>query len=331
MSLRKTVFCTTLLALSTLVYAGPHAPRRARTHDASNSEKNVVYGHNTNWQGQDESLDLDVFWPAGAAKGKHYPLVLLIHGGTFITGKKDGLDKACAALADSGFVAVTINYRLGWKIPSPKDGCDADISDMPNAVYRAQQDSRAALRFLVKNADKYFIDPAWIFVGGNSAGAITAEWLTYVDQPYADRVMAPTVKALGGLDNASNDIRASYRIKGICGMWGALPDSALVRPDNAVPAILYHGTADRIVAYDSGRWREVCPKFPMQYGSANMYRQLVRYGKPVVLNTAVGAGHGPAVFKDVAITMSNTACFFHQVMRGTAPTASYTDAVAGCR
>jgi len=320
-----------LLLIVTAVFAITKKTDPHKKHTAdNNSAIGVIYGHNINWKGADEKLDLDIYWPPNATKGKKYPVLLMIHGGTFIGGNKNGFGPSLKQLADSGFVGVSINYRLGWKVPKISDGCNADLSDNPFAIYRALQDTHAALRYLVHNAEKYYIDKNWIFVGGGSAGAITALSVTYITQPYADKIMPQVTKKLGGLYNSSNDLTDKYKIRGICDMWGALPDSTLITASNAVPTIMFHGTADKVVPYDHGTWRNnICPNYPMLYGSACLYRQLRKYNTPVILTSVIGGKHGPTELNHEGI-MSNTACFLHSVIKGTAHSGSYTTIKTGC-
>src|SRR5687768_6860795 len=58
---------------------------------------------------------LDVFSPKGGSADDRYPVVLFVHGGTWLYGDKDfsGVYRnAGKNLAKNGVVAVMINYRL---------------------------------------------------------------------------------------------------------------------------------------------------------------------------------------------------------------------------
>ena len=77
-----------------------------------------------------------------------FPSIVCIHGGGFRAGTREGYDSLCVALAEKGYVAVTITYRL-----SP-------AYQFPAAV----QDSKAAVRWLRANAGKYHLDPTRIGV-----------------------------------------------------------------------------------------------------------------------------------------------------------------------
>jgi acetyl esterase/lipase len=106
-----------------------------------------------------ESLQLDLARPK-TPSGKT-PAILCIHGGGFRAGKREGWDARCKLLAERGYVAATITYRL-----APK-------SQFPAAV----EDCKAAVRWLRANAEKYGIDPERIGVIGDSAGGHLAQFL----------------------------------------------------------------------------------------------------------------------------------------------------------
>src|SRR5690349_1252126 len=76
--------------------------------------KDIQYGINTDWKGNTEHLTMDIYEPTNMEKGKKYPLVLFLHGGGFLAGDKRSAAAKCSILADSGFVAVSMNYRTGW-------------------------------------------------------------------------------------------------------------------------------------------------------------------------------------------------------------------------
>ncbi|MEP6512724.1 MAG: alpha/beta hydrolase, partial [Parafilimonas sp.] len=66
------------------------------------------------YKGNKESLALDLYMPDKLKTGRKYPLYIFVHGGGFLRGdKRTGAD-FCKGLATKGFVAASINYRLGW-------------------------------------------------------------------------------------------------------------------------------------------------------------------------------------------------------------------------
>jgi acetyl esterase len=104
-----------------------------------------------------EDLLLNACLPRSDAKT---PAVVLVHGGGFEAGDKEGMMDVCRKFAADGFAAFSIDYRL-----------------MPEHQYPAQVDDlSAAIEWLREPAQvkRFEIDPARIGVFGSSAGAIIA-------------------------------------------------------------------------------------------------------------------------------------------------------------
>jgi acetyl esterase/lipase len=276
--------------------------------------QNVQYGVAADSGGVATSLLMDLYFPTGATTTDHYPLVLMIHGGGFTNGDKSDIQTHCRLLADSGFVAASINYRLGWRTGS--GSCNGDTVSKRLAVYRAMQDANAALRFLVSKAASYAIDTNWIFIGGASAGSGTALTTTYIPDAVAQQ-LCPAERALSGpLNTSGNNLTHPFSIKGIANLWGALPDSNLVTTATARAMISFHGTSDGVVPYDFGR-ANGCANYAVEYGSACLTRRLYAAQQPYQLYLKVGAGHGPDLYNP-AFTMPRTAAFFKRLIRGEA-------------
>jgi len=287
----------------------------------------IQYGANTDTSGNTVALTLDLYYPAGATTARTYPLVVMIHGGSYINGDKADMKGNSLILADSGFVVASINYRLGWR--NGTGTCDGDTASQRLAVYRGLQDGNAALRFLMAYAAKYAINTGWVFIGGNSAGSSLSLNTTYITDDVAKVSLSATRATLGPVNTAGNALTNTFKIKGVCNMWGALPDSTLITAASAVPAISFHGTADSVVPYDIGH-NQSCINFPMLYGSACIHRRLLAYNTPVLSNFVIGQGHGPAAYTHEFL-MSNTACFFKRLIKGTPITSQvYTTLVSSC-
>ena len=102
------------------------------------------------------ALLLDMFAPP-LSTSKLRPAVVWLYGGGWCSGDRtDGhTPEFCPLLAQHGFVAVSIDYRLSQEAPFP-----AQIHDV-----------KAAIRWLRANAATYQIDPNCIGIWGFSAGA----------------------------------------------------------------------------------------------------------------------------------------------------------------
>lgn len=98
-------------------------------------------------------LRADVYRPRDTAE--RLPLVLLVHGGSWRSGRRTDMEEYAYDIACAGHVAATIDYRLVNKtivFPAPV----ADVL--------------AALRFFRQHADDFGIDPARVCLLGLSAG-----------------------------------------------------------------------------------------------------------------------------------------------------------------
>src|SRR5579871_2815838 len=104
--------------------------------------ENVVFEPNIEYSNPDgQHLQLDMARPKTGAGP--FPAIACIHGGGFRAGIRQGYDSLCIRLAQQGYVAVTVSYRL------------APRYRFPAAIY----DVKAAIRWLRANAKTYKIDP----------------------------------------------------------------------------------------------------------------------------------------------------------------------------
>ncbi len=132
------------------------------------------------------ALEMDIYTPPAEDDLDARPLIIFIHTGNFlpplfnggITGDK--IDSAgvnlCRQWARRGFVAASINYRLGWN----PESTDPDVrrGTLLQAVYRALHDTQSAVRFFrnsVENGNPYGIDPDKIVLFGQGSGGYVAQ------------------------------------------------------------------------------------------------------------------------------------------------------------
>jgi poly(3-hydroxybutyrate) depolymerase len=281
------------------------------------NQQNIQYGSAPDSGGVQEALLMDIYFPAGATTGKKYPLVLFIHGGGFVQGNKEDVRRHCEILADSGFVAATISYRLGWR--KGTGNCDGDTLSKRMAVYRAVQDAHAALRYLVSKAADYAIETNHIFIGGSSAGAGISLMTAYFNDAIAQQSAQAERSILGAINTSGNHLTNPFTIKGIANLWGALPDSNLISSPTAIPMISFHGTNDGVVPYDNG-YANGCTAYSREFGSACLTRQLYSAKVPFLLHLKQGAGHGPDLYS-ATYTMSRTVPFFKNIINSTTITS----------
>jgi triacylglycerol lipase len=96
-------------------------------------------------------LKADIYVPKGEGP---FPGVLVVHGGAWAIGTREQLAGAALFLAEHGYTAVSIEYRL-----APQDKWPAQIYDCA-----------AAVRWMREHASQYKIDPNKIGGFGYSAG-----------------------------------------------------------------------------------------------------------------------------------------------------------------
>ncbi len=280
----------------------------------------IVYGKAKDWKGRKLALDLAIFYPKLSVDSlQKRPLIILIHGGSFIHGNKSNLYKEASSLAKMGFVTASINYRLGWnyKIQNGKKKWD---STFYMAVYRAVQDSKAALRFLVHNTSQYGIDTSWIFIGGGSAGAVTSLYSAYYTQTNWDKEIPWLSKKLGNIEGVSDTLTNVYTIKGIIDMWGGIADTTSISMEKAkrIAMLIFHGTADPIVPYIKS---DTTSALMIQGGYliAQRYKHL---GGFYQLNTKINGGHGEDFSSE--FIAEKTGAFYKSLFCGTCKSGEFS-------
>ena len=122
-------------------------------------------------------LTCDIYEPANDSISAR-PVVLVLHTGSFLpilvnrqsTGNKNdsAIVELCTRLAKKGYVAVAVNYRLGWRASSTIQ--EVATQDLLQATYRGIQDAKNCVRFLRTNASTYGIDTSKIVIGGQGTG-----------------------------------------------------------------------------------------------------------------------------------------------------------------
>lgn len=216
-------------------------------------------------------LKMDVYYPMTKDMTPR-PLLLLIHGGAFFNGdkKSEAFVKWGNYFASRGYVVASINYRIGFA-PLGPDHID-------RAGYRAVQDAYAAVCYLLRHPERYPIDKEHLFVGGSSAGGITALNLAFMRNkdrpdctkegllhrvshdvneavdllPFFNRIERRDIgrEDLGNIEALVPDPTSIvFRIDAVVNMWGALHDVAMLENDTATAILSFHGDADSVVAY----------------------------------------------------------------------------------
>ena len=214
-------------------------------------EKNIEYSNP-----DDQHLQLNMARPKDGAGP--FPAVICIHGGGFRAGTREGFNRLCLQLAERGYVAVTVSYRLAPKY------------QFPAAVH----DVKAAVRWMRANAEKYQIDPDRIGTTGGSAGGHLAQFLGVTsgvkkfegdggNLEYSSHVKC--VVNFYGPSDFTKSYDASVDAKDVLPLFLGgnlqqerhrhIESSPLywVTPE-AAPTLFVHGTKDAYVAHEQAEW-----------------------------------------------------------------------------
>jgi acetyl esterase/lipase len=144
-----------LLVYSTKTLAQERTPVSRTLPDGVEILKDITY---VSYPGRE--LLLDIYRPSNSTEEK-LPTIIVIRGGGWAKGDKEGFGPMAAALALRGFAAICIEYRA------------SDESNFPAAV----MDAKSAIKWVKHNADKYNFKASSIGAIGGSAGAHLAALL----------------------------------------------------------------------------------------------------------------------------------------------------------
>ncbi len=202
---------------------------------------------------QDSILKLDVYQPANDTLKKR-PLLILVHGGGFYSGKRNshGLISFAEKIAKKGYVVASVDYTLLYKIEDLN--CDVSKNFKLNTIDRAIRDITKALLYLVNYKDDFKIDDTKIILYGSSAGAEIILNFVYNKQRVINTDYFPNIP----------------KIAAVVSLSGAILDTSLIHTSNSVPGVFYHGTADPIVPYGLGSHHSCLKKdngYLPEYGS----------------------------------------------------------------
>ena len=210
------------------------------------------------------SLKLDAYVPNSSVKNR--PAMILIHGGGFTGGDKNhrhivSMSKKFAA---QGWVVFSINYRLKKNLGTvPKEFVSLiDKKNIPRkerayAIYPANRDAKAAVRWVYANAENYDINTDYITVGGGSAGAIIAVQLGVTNpDDYTSEISLSEDKTL-----ETTHLKESSKVHTILDFWGSATAVKILEGmsnknrfniKNA-SLLIVHGTKDPTVSFEEAK------------------------------------------------------------------------------
>jgi acetyl esterase/lipase/sugar lactone lactonase YvrE len=212
-----------------------------------------------------------------------FPVVLCIHGGGFRAGSREGYDGLCVRLAEHGYAAATVSYRLAPRYKFPA----------------AVLDVKAAVRWLRAHASRYNLDPDKIGVTGGSAGGHLAQFLGVTGG--SPEFEGDADAGSPGFSSRVNCVVNVYGPSDFTKSYGKSVDAAEVLPlwlggdlktararhvmaspltwagPGSAPTLCIHGTDDKYVAHEQSVW---------------LVDRLKAAGVEAELLTIEGAGHG---------------------------------------
>ena len=223
-------------------------PSLLRIADRYWMQPDVVYGSANN-----TPLKLDIWYPRDDPNPT--TTVMFIHGGGWIFGSKEGAVYQLLPYLEHGWRVVNVEYRM------------AGNSLAPGAV----EDTRCALRWVVRNAKQWNFDTSKIILTGQSAGGHLAlitgmlpdgtplDNRCYADAKYGDvPIKVAAIVNWYGISDV-NDLIQGPNLKNYAAMWmGSLPNAGeiakSVSPLTYVraglpPIITIHGDKDDVVPY----------------------------------------------------------------------------------
>ena len=245
--------------------------------DEVNITEDVVYGNAPDlpfiflfeWNTQDIDLDMDIYEPSNDDEESR-PVIIFIHTGAFFSGHNELDDVADLSIASAkrGYVAINMNYRLGLNILSSYSG--------ERAVYRGVQDASSVIRYLREYHEELRIDPDKIFIWGSSAGSFIGLHLAFSDDDERPESTygSSSDPDLGCIDCEGNNFNHSSKPQALVSCWGAIGDLNWINSDDQIPTILFHGTADPIVPFESGFPFTIDIALPIVYGSSLIHDRL---------------------------------------------------------
>ncbi len=221
-------------------------------------------------------VKMDVYKPKTAVDATtDRPVIIFIHTGNFlpppINGSPNGYkgDSSaivlCTEWAKRGYVAVALNYRLGWNPLATN--VEVRKGQLLNAVYRAIHDVKKAVRMLKDDAATYGIDGTKVTLYGEGTGAYVALAYETLDKneemelpkfraggvgpSYINRAVVGEIDGSGGLLNLYASSTTTTEVASIVTAGGALADTSWLEAGDA-PMIAFHCIRDAFAPFTEG-------------------------------------------------------------------------------
>ena len=204
------------------------------------------YSHTTQVYKVIDTLELtiDVFEPDTDEKSRN--AIIFFHGGGWVFGHAGEFHGACKRYAEKGFVTFSVEYQLSIN--------DDESYPHPNITpYECVLDTRSAVRWVRKNAERFNINPDMIAVGGQSVGGqltLMTALADSINEETDDLSVDPTPNLMLLYSSTVNTMEAwCDRIfgEGDPRIWEISPHHNV--RSGMPPAIEFHGLDDNIVKF----------------------------------------------------------------------------------
>lgn len=188
------------------------------------------------------SLYLDIFRPDSSAqttfKGINKPAVMFLFGGGFVGGSRSDANarRWFSRLTANGYTVVAIDYRLGMKGHKMGKGLRGAVKVLGQFVLSQQigvEDVFSAVSYLAAHPELH-VPADNIVISGSSAGAIIS-----------------LASAYAIANGKTEGLPEGFTFKGVMSFAGGIisKEGAPKFKKAPCPLLLFHGTADKVVAY----------------------------------------------------------------------------------
>jgi acetyl esterase/lipase len=227
--------------------------------------------------GGDQKLRLDLAKPAKLERA--VPCILVIHGGAWAGGDRKQHTDLIFKLAQKGYVAATVQYRL-----CPKHRFPAQVEDV-----------KCAVRYLRAHADEHKINPTLLGAVGFSAGAHLS-------------MMLGTMGKEDGLEGTGGNPDESSQVQCVVAFFGPTDLTLDLKPQSIFLVSNFMGTTPE---EDKGERKRGSPLSYISQGDAPMLllqgtkdplvphshaivmgEAMTKAGVPGRVELLIGAGHG---------------------------------------
>lgn len=176
------------------------------TRDASSSGPACWQNIYSSQKQSEACLTISVYRPAGVPMEQKLPVLVFLHGGSFVSGSHSSFDGAVfVERSAQPLMVVTAQYRLGVLGTLP-----GDFMEEEGLLNLGLRDQKEMLKFMQQYAEHFGGDPDKITLGGQSAGGHSVgihlfhDYAEDAGKPLFNQVImssgSPTARAFPGVD-----------------------------------------------------------------------------------------------------------------------------------